>query len=230
VRPFLVHHAFGLRLAALVVVGGIVKPAVTAHVQRPVASRTRLAKPDPLPCLYLPPAEMTVHRNRPRPPVLPDPGIPSFFAGDTLGSIARGGGAGEADDRGDRSIRGGAGKGFPRVAPYRGQLPARPRDVPLLSDRPGRRRRKPGRRGRYGRYRCRRYPGMDGQDDEGWRAALLRPKAPRRRQGLLPPPRGLLGSSQSRPHAEVAQARAQAAFGDAGRRRPPAARVRFGRY
>src|SRR5579885_2197363 len=40
VGPFLVHHAFGGGLAALVVVGGIVMPAVAAHVQRPVAGGT----------------------------------------------------------------------------------------------------------------------------------------------------------------------------------------------
>jgi len=49
VGAILVDHSLRHRLAALVIVAGIVKLAVEADVQRPVASRAMIAKTDPFP-------------------------------------------------------------------------------------------------------------------------------------------------------------------------------------
>ena len=45
IRSFLVHHPLRHRLAALIVVGRVVKRAIAAYVQRPVALRTVRVNP-----------------------------------------------------------------------------------------------------------------------------------------------------------------------------------------
>src|SRR5262249_47385848 len=61
VRPLLVDHPLRLRLPAFVVISRVIEAAIAAGVQRAIASRTRVAKPDALARFDLAAAKKTVH-------------------------------------------------------------------------------------------------------------------------------------------------------------------------
>jgi hypothetical protein len=57
----LVNHAVGLRLAALIIVSGVMETAIEADVQRPIALGTGLAKADALLNHNFPATVKTIH-------------------------------------------------------------------------------------------------------------------------------------------------------------------------
>src|SRR5208282_302531 len=64
IRALLVHHPLRHRLATLIVIGGVVKRAIAAYVQRPIALRTMRVEPDALDRLDPMAALPAVHRQQ----------------------------------------------------------------------------------------------------------------------------------------------------------------------